>query len=94
MSKGGAEGYQAFGLLAGARGPRSSACGLALKIADGDRAGRAVPAAALAALQQLGALAPAEMEPLADLVPPRPVENFRGLLVGELRACFRLERRA
>jgi L-asparaginase II len=92
VSKGGAEGYQAFGLPAGALGPGSPACGAALKIADGDRAGRAVSAVGLAALSQLGAMGPAELEPLADLMPPRPVENNRGLLVGEMRACFQLAR--
>lgn len=92
VSKGGAEGYQACGLPAGALGPGSPACGVALKIADGDRGGRAVPAAALAALRQLGALAAAELEQLADLAPPRPLENNRGLWVGEMRACFHLER--
>jgi L-asparaginase II len=90
LSKGGAEGYLALGLPAGALGPRSPACGLAFKIADGDRAGRAVAAAALEALTQLGVLGPAELEALSDLAPPRPLENHRGLVVGDMRACFHL----
>ena len=92
VSKGGAEGFQAFGLPAGALGPGSPACGIVFKIADGDRAGRAVSAVGLAALSQLGAMGLAELEPLADLMPPRPVENNRGLLVGEMRVCFQLAR--
>lgn len=90
LSKGGAEGYLTLGIPAGALRPHSPACGLALKIADGDRAGRAAGAVGLAALSQLGALGPAELDALADLVPPRPVENQRGLVVGEVRACFHL----
>jgi L-asparaginase II len=91
LSKGGAEGYQAFGLPAGARGPGSPACGVAIKISDGDRSGRAVAAVGLEALSQLG-IAPDELKRLQDLASPRAVENNRGLLVGEMRACFHLER--
>jgi len=91
LSKGGAEGYQAFGLPMGARGPGSPACGVAIKISDGDRSGRAVSAVGLEALSQLGIpLDP--LNRLRDLAPPRAVENNRGLLVGEMRACFHLER--
>jgi len=91
LSKGGAEGYQAFGLPAGALGPGSPACGVAIKISDGDRSGRAVSAVGLEALSQLGiSLDP--LKRLQDLVPPRAVENNRGRLVGEMRTCFHLER--
>jgi len=91
LSKGGAEGYQAFGLPAGARGPGSPACGVAIKISDGDRSGRAVAAVGLEALSQLG-IPLDELKRLQDLASPRAVENNRGLLVGEMRACFHLER--
>jgi len=91
LSKGGAEGYQAFGLPAGARGPGSPACGVAIKISDGDRSGRAVSAVGLEALSQLG-IPLDELKQLQDLASPRAVENNRGLLVGEMRACFHLER--
>ena len=88
LSKGGAEGYQAFGLPAG---PGSPACGVAIKISDGDRSGRAVSAVGLAALSQLG-MPLDDLKRLRDLAPPRAMENNRGLWVGEMRACFHLER--
>ena len=91
LSKGGAEGYQAFGLRAEALGPGSPACGVAIKISDGDRSGRAVSAVGLEALSQLGVPLD-QLKRLRDLAPPRAVENNRGLLVGEMRACFHLER--
>jgi L-asparaginase II len=91
LSKGGAEGYQAFGLPAGELGPGSPACGVAIKISDGDRSGRAVSAVGLAVLSQLG-IRHDELMRLRDLAPPRPVENNRGELVGGMRACFHLER--
>jgi L-asparaginase II len=43
VSKGGAEGYQALGIMPGALGPDSPALGIALKISDGDLRSRARP---------------------------------------------------
>jgi L-asparaginase II len=88
--KGGAEGYQAIGLLPGALGPGSPAAGIAMKIADGDPKSRARPAVALEILRQLGALDPAGLEALAAYGPTLPVYNWRRLLVGFGRPCFEI----
>lgn len=88
LAKGGAEGYQAIGLLPGALGPGSAALGIAIKISDGDHASRARSAVALEILRQLGALSPSELEALADFGPRKPVYNWRKIVVGEIRPCF------
>jgi L-asparaginase II len=96
--KGGAEGYHGIALLPGATGPGSPALGVALKIADGDlgrpsdmppgqRAGGRV---VLAVLQALGSLSPDELLQLGEFS-SRQVTNWRGLSVGEMRACLHLE---
>jgi L-asparaginase II len=92
VSKGGAEGYQGIGLAPGTLGPGSPALGVALKIADG--AARAVPVVALEVLRQLGAIGEAELAALAGLgfAPRQRLENFRRLVVGEMRPCFELAR--
>ncbi len=91
VSKGGAEGYQGIGLAPGALGPGSPAMGIALKISDGDPAGRAVGPAALAVLIQLGALTADERALLAryDVC---PLCNWRGIEIGEIRPCFSLHK--
>jgi L-asparaginase II len=97
--KGGAEGYHGIALSPGALGPGSPGLGIALKIAEGDlgrltdsppgqRAGARV---VLAVLQALGALRPGELSELEEFA-TRPVTNWRGLVVGEMRACLCLER--
>jgi L-asparaginase II len=88
VSKGGAEGVQALGLLPGVRG--DEALGLALKIEDGDGARRARSTATIAALQQLGVLdSTAVQQRLADLASP-PVVDPRGEPSGAVRAAFAL----
>jgi L-asparaginase II len=52
--KGGAEGLRGVGILVGARGAKGPASGLAIKIEDGDRSGRANRAVSVEALGQLG----------------------------------------
>lgn len=93
VAKRGAEGFQGIGLAPGALGARSPALGMALKVSDGDGAGRAVAAAALEVLHQLGALDSQQRARLAQhgLSAARPLTNWRGLTVGELRPVFRLE---
>jgi L-asparaginase II len=54
VSKGGAEGLRGIGLLAGARPGDGGAAGVAIKIEDGDGAGRASRAVSVEALAQLG----------------------------------------
>jgi L-asparaginase II len=100
VCKGGAEGYQAMGLLPGALGPASPALGIVFKISDGDLKGhnrpvedprgRVRPPVALEILRQLGAFAPREMEKLADYGPTFPVDNWRKVIVGLAEPCFTL----
>jgi L-asparaginase II len=90
VSKGGAEGYQAIGVLPGATGPGSPALGIAFKIADGDGADRARHTAAVELLRQLGVLTDEQVGSLSDYG-TRPVYNWRHLEVGEIRARFALE---
>jgi L-asparaginase II len=91
ISKGGAEGYQAIGILPGVMGPDSPGIGIALKISDGDAKGRARPAVVLEILSSLGILTPEELESLSDLGPTFPIYNWRKLLVGETRPAFKLD---
>lgn len=91
LSKGGAEGYQALSIAAGALGPGSPALGVALKIADGDARGWAREAVALEVLRQLGTLSEKQLAELADLGPGRPVKNWRSLEVGAARPIFELQ---
>ncbi len=94
VAKGGAEGYQGVGLLPGALGDGSPALGVAVKIADGDLRGRALPGVVLEVLCQLGALDGHALQALSEFGPSKPVHNWRGLEVGEAGPCFTLEREA
>jgi L-asparaginase II len=64
LAKGGAEAYQGLGVRAGVISPDAPALGVAIKIADGDRGGRARPAVALSVLEDLGVLSDEEREAL------------------------------
>lgn len=99
--KGGAEGYMAMGILAGALGAESPGIGIAFKVADGDITGRDAdgnfrnrvrPAVALEILKQLGAVSEKELEALAEFGPVRPVTNARRIVVGESHPEFMLRR--
>ncbi len=92
VSKLGAEGYQAFGLPAGALAPGSPGVGIAIKIADGDARKWASHAVALEVLRQLGVLEAAALAALSAYGPRRPVTNWRGTVVGEAAPCITLER--
>ena len=92
VSKGGAEGYQAIGLLPNAIGPNSPAFGIAFKISDGDVRNRARPAVALEILNQMGALSPSELEHLAEFGPSLPLRNWREIEVGQTNPSFKLNR--
>lgn len=92
LAKGGAEGYQAIGLMPGVLMPDSPGVGIALKISDGDSGGRARPAVALEVLRQLGVLSEKELEALADFGPRKVVQNWRKLTVGESYPTFVLQR--
>jgi L-asparaginase II len=92
ISKGGAEGYLAMGLLPGVLETGSPGIGIALKVSDGDAGGRVRPAAGLEILRQLGVFGKKELELLADFGPVKPVTNWRKLVVGETRPAFTLDR--
>ncbi len=94
VSKGGAEGFQGIALAPGALEPGSPALGVALKLADGAARPGAVALAATEVLRQLGALTEADTRALARLGfgLPQQRRNWRGLLIGEARACFELTR--
>ena len=91
LTKGGAEGFQGVGLYPGALGPGSPALGIAIKVSDGDPAGRAKSFVALELLHQLGAISEADLERFAGRV-GGPIYNWRRLRVGEMRASFTLGR--
>ncbi len=101
LAKGGAEGFMALGIMAGALGAESPGIGIAFKISDGDVAirqadgnfrNRVRPAVALAILDQLGYISQAELDALAEFGPVRPVTNARKIVVGESRPAFTLKR--
>jgi len=101
LSKGGAEGYQATGLLPGALGPGSPGIGIVLKVSDGDQAvtesdgerrSRVRPSVTLEILCQLGALNKMQLSEMAEFGPVKPVLNWRKLVVGESRPVFTLHR--
>jgi L-asparaginase II len=84
VSKGGAEGVQAIGILGGE--PR----GLAIKVEDGDAAHRARSVSTIAALKAIGVLVDEAVEGrLAEFAHP-PVTDPRGDASGEVRAAFAL----
>jgi len=101
ICKGGAEGFQAFGIMPGAIKPGSPALGVAFKISDGDLKGHNFPAGdprghvrpavTLEILRQLGVFDAQDLEKLLDYGPEFPVQNWRKLKVGMASPCFELE---
>lgn len=105
LTKGGAEGYQAVAVLPGVCGAGSPACGIAMKISDGDLAqrdrdpriariahdggGRARSTAMIEVLRQLGALDENQLRELGPYL-PRPQYNWRHVPVGNIRPAFKL----
>jgi L-asparaginase II len=87
VSKVGAEGIYAAGVLPCERWPRG--LGLACKIEDGDKGDRARPRIAVEALRQLGVLGDPELRTLSKFA-RQALKNHRGEEVGEARAAFRL----
>jgi L-asparaginase II len=90
VCKGGADGYQAFGVFPGAAGGASPGLGVTIKVIDGDATGRARPLIALEILRQLGVLTREEQQALSRF-DRRPVTNWRGLEVGVMRPVFNLD---
>ncbi len=101
ICKGGAEGFQAFGIMPGAINPGSPALGVAFKISDGDLKGHNFPAGdprghvrpavTLEVLRQLGVFEAEDLEKVSEFGPGFPVENWRKLRVGWASPCFKLE---
>ena len=88
LAKGGAEGLRGFGLLPGG-GRAATASGVALKIEDGGGFDRAVAAASVETLRQVGALDPAALRALGRYHRPVALDP-RGEPVGEAVAKFEL----
>jgi L-asparaginase II len=91
VSKAGAEGVAAIAMLAGAGGRKGKASGLAIKIEDGDASNRARNVVSCHALRELGVLADADLERLAEYASP-PILDPRGNQAGEVRAAFELQK--
>jgi L-asparaginase II len=89
VSKAGAEGVQAVGLLAASRGRHGGAAGVAIKIEDGDGAHRARDVSTCETLRQLDILDAASLEGLSAYAAP-PIVDPRGLAAGVIRPAFRL----
>lgn len=83
ISKGGAEGYQALGVMPGVLSPDAPGIGIAIKISDGDNTDRARSSVALALLKTLGVLDERDLERLAAFGPVRQLYNYRKLHTGE-----------
>ncbi len=101
LVKGGAEGYQAMGIMPGALGAESPGIGIVFKVSDGDLSARDAdgffrnrvrPAMALEILKQLGYISDIELEALAEFGPIKPITNARKIVVGEARPAFTLKR--
>jgi len=100
ICKGGAEGFQALGIMPGAIKPGSPALGIAFKISDGDLkghnrpagdpTGHVRPAVSLEILHQLGVFNTQDLDKLKIYGPEFPVENWRKLKVGWASPCFKL----
>jgi L-asparaginase II len=90
LTKGGAEGYQAVGIMPGAPGSESPALGITFKVSDGDLRNRVRPAVTLEILRQLNALSPNEQDELSEFGPSLPLKNWRQLEIGRTNPTFKL----
>ena len=90
ISKGGADGYQAMGILPGVRYPGSPGIGITFKITDGDASGRARGVVAVEMLRLLGIFDESALKEVAQYG-ARPINNVQKLEVGKLQSCFSLE---
>ncbi len=88
FSKGGAAGYQQFGILPGVITPNSPGYGVAIKISDGDGRGTVRPAVSLEILRLMGAINAEELAALAEFGPTSPVKNWENRLVGQSYPTF------
>jgi L-asparaginase II len=90
VSKAGAEGVAAIGLVAGATGRGRPAAGLAIKIEDGDASNRARNVVSCHALHELDVLGDEELERLVEYASP-PILDPRGDHAGAVRPAFELQ---
>ncbi|MCJ7824390.1 MAG: asparaginase [Anaerolineales bacterium] len=91
VSKIGAEGFQGIGVLPGRTSGIDRGIGIVFKVSDGDLSDhRASGVIALAILKALGALDANQTQAL-QTHDRRPVTNWRGLPVGEIRPSRQLE---
>lgn len=91
ISKGGAEGYQAIGIMPGVLGQGTPGVGITMKITDGDQKSRARHAVALSVMDQLGLLSTDELAIMARFGPVTPVLNWRRIEVGIARPLVQLQ---
>ena len=89
--KGGAEGYQAVGILPNLTEANPMGVGIALKISDGDTTEKVRAAVMIEILRQFGILNESELAELAELGPVNPIFNWRKLRVGESRPVFEMK---
>jgi L-asparaginase II len=89
VTKIGAEGFHGIGVMPGHSGLFPSGLGISIKIADGDLSLRAGCVVALQVLKQLKVLCSEEIRDLADY-DRRPVYNWRGMEIGEIRPSLEL----
>jgi L-asparaginase II len=87
--KGGAEGLRGVGILPGARGAKSIAAGLAVKIEDGDLNGRSNRSVTVEALGQLGVFDADGLERLNEFHYP-PSRDPRGIEIARTKPTFLL----
>jgi len=99
ITKRGAEGFQAIGLLPGAIRSDSLGIGISFKVSDGDAsrmndqlisAARDSPAVTLEILRQLGALSEEQLKELSSFGPVKQIKNHRELVTGESHPVFNL----
>ena len=100
VTKRGAEGFQAIGILPGALSPDSPGIGITFKVSDGDPGrmddnletkNRVRPAVTLEILRQLGALDEAQLKTLAAFGPSKILKNYEGLVTGSSKPAFKLK---
>jgi L-asparaginase II len=101
ICKRGAEGFQAIGMLPGMLGVDSPGIGITFKVSDGDLLFRTLniephnrvrPAVTLEILRQIGAMSIPQMKELAEFGPSMPIKNHRGIVIGESRPAFTLNK--
>ena len=101
VTKRGAEGFQAIGLLPGTLASHPRGVGIAFKVTDGDASrmsdefewsSRARPSVAMEILKQLGALNEEQLKALAPFGPNKTLRNHRQLVTGESHPVFMLQK--